>query len=94
MKLNSSALKRELSGMQKKMTRVKDSLKWMDEQTAMLKDHWQGEASDTWMAAFRQWLQKDMECVLTMQKIFARAEQMGILISAVERRIDGLISGG
>lgn len=94
MKLNSSALKRELSGMQKKMTRVKDSLKWMDEQIAMLKDHWQGEASETWTADFRQWLQKDMEYVLTMQKILTRAEKMGILISAAERRIDGLISGG
>ena len=93
-KINSTALKLELSGMQKKMTRVKDSLKWMEEQAAILKDHWQGEAGETWSVTFRQWLQTDMECVLAMQKILTSAEQMGILISTVEKRNNGLVSGG
>lgn len=83
--LNSSMLKKEILEMRQQMMKVKDSLKWMEERTAMLQEHWEGEAGTTWSNTFREWLRMDTEHVVVMQEILDRAEQMGILLAAIEQ---------
>lgn len=83
--LNSSMLKKEILEMRQQMMKVKDSLKWMEERTAMLQEHWEGEAGTTWSNTFREWLRMDTEHVVVMQEILDRAAQMGILLAAVEQ---------
>ena len=79
--MNSSMLKKEIMEMRQQMMKVKDSLKWMEERSAMLQEHWEGEAGTTFM----EWLRMDTEHVTAMQEILDRAEQMGILLAAVEQ---------
>ena len=83
--MNSSMLKKEIMEMRQQMMKVKDSLKWMDERSAMLQEHWEGEAGTTWVNTFMEWLRMDTEHVTAMQEILDRAEQMGILLAAVEQ---------
>ena len=78
--MNSSMLKKEIMEMRQQMMKVKDSLKWMEERSAMLQEHWEGEAGTTWVNTFM-----DTEHVTAMQEILDRAEQMGILLAAVEQ---------
>ena len=40
--MNSSMLKKEIMEMRQQMMKVKDSLKWMEERSAMLQEHWEG----------------------------------------------------
>ena len=70
--MNSSMLKKEIMEMRQQMMKVKDSLKWMEERSAMLQEHWEGEAGTTWVNTFMEWLRMD-------------TEQMGILLAAVEQ---------
>ena len=81
--MNSSMLKKEIMEMRQQMMKVKDSLKWMEERSAMLQEHWEGEAGTTWVNTFMEWLRMDTEHVTAMQEILDRAEQMGILLAAV-----------
>ena len=83
--MNSSMLKKEIMEMRQQMMKVKDSLKWMEERSAMLQEHWEGEAGTTWVNTFMEWLRMDTEHVTAMQEILDRAEQMGILLAAVEQ---------
>lgn len=83
--MNSSMLKKEIMEMRQQMMKVKDSLKWMEERSAMLQEHWEGEAGTTWGNTFVEWLRMDTEHVAAMQEILDRAEQMGILLAAVEQ---------
>ena len=83
--MNSSILKKEIIEMRQQMTKVKDSLKWMEERAAMLQEHWEGEAGTTWGNTFKEWLRMDTKHVVVMQEILDKAEQMGILLAAVEQ---------
>jgi len=83
--LNSSMLKKEIIEMRQQMTKVKDSLKWMEERAAMLQEHWEGEAGTTWANTFQEWLRMDTEHVVVLQGILDRAERMGILLAEVEQ---------
>ena len=56
-------LKKEIMEMRQQMMKVKDSLKWMEERSAMLQEHWEGEAGTTWGNTFMEWLRMDTEHV-------------------------------
>ena len=83
--MNSSMLKKEIIEMRQQMTKVKDSLKWMEERAAMLQEHWEGEAGTIWGNTFTEWLRMDTEHVVVLQEILDRAERMGILLAEVEQ---------